>query len=78
MLDTLHRYFVQNPAPIFSARRVFAEPTGRFVRCRCGNSDGFFWGRWQVTWRVPYSKVWAFDGKRWVPAYSLPTPTGDV
>lgn len=69
-MEILRRYFVANRAPVLSARRLNMAPT-KFIRCRCGNADGFFWGRWQVTWRVPYSKVWAFDGHRWVPAYTL-------
>lgn len=70
MKDILRRYFVANRASVISIRRLRLQP-GPFIRCRCGNADGFFWGRWHVMWRVPYSKVWAYDGHRWVPAYTL-------
>lgn len=64
------RYFVKNPAPIFQIQRMKTRQS-RLLSVRCGNSGGFFWGRWLVTWRLPYSKVWVFDGQRWVPAYSM-------
>lgn len=69
-MGILRRYFVANRAPIVSVRRPLKFNVG-FIRCRCGNSDGFFYGRWQITWRTPYSKAWGFDGRRWVPAYTL-------
>lgn len=64
------RYFVKNPAPIFQIQRLKMRPC-KFLLVRCGNAGGFFWGRWRVTWRRPYSKAWAFDGDHWVPAYTL-------
>lgn len=70
MIDIIHRYFVKNKARIISVRKPLKHGVG-FIRCRCGNSDGFYWGRWQVTWRIPYSSAWGFDGAKWVPAYSL-------
>ena len=72
IVDKLRRYFVANRAPILSIRRPLRYGTG-FVRCRCGNSDGFYWGRWLITWRKPYADVWGFDGREWVPAYMLRT-----
>ena len=74
MLDMLRRYFVANRAPILSIRRPLRSGRG-YIRCRCGNADGFYLGRWQVMWRTPYSTVWAFDGCRWVPANNLSNPT---
>ncbi len=73
MLDMFRRYFIANRAPILSVRRPLRYGRG-CIRCRCGNADGFYLGRWQVMWRIPYSKVWAFDGRRWVPVYTIPNP----
>lgn len=70
--EILFRYFVGNRAAILSIKRSGLADVS-FTRTRCGNADGFFWGRWQVSWRRPYSKVWAFDPAqfRWVPAYEM-------
>ncbi|SMC45561.1 hypothetical protein [Novosphingobium sp. B1] len=68
--DKFRRYFVKNEAPIFRIERRQMRPS-KFVPFNCGNAFGFFWGRWQVTLRKPYDPVWAFDGTRWVPAYTL-------
>lgn len=69
MLDILRRYFVGNTAPIISIERTgFAFS---YVPCNTGNSGGFYWGNWRITWRKPYSTVWAWDGRRWVHAYTL-------
>ena len=77
-MEMLRRYFIANPAPVFQIRRLRLKP-GPFIRCRCGNSDGFYWGRWHVTWRIPFSKVWGFNGREWVPAYMLhPVDGGGV
>lgn len=70
MDNIVFRYFVKNPAPILQIERL-RKPPCKFVPVRCGNAGGFFWGRWRVTWRRPFSKVWAFDGNHWVPAYTL-------
>lgn len=72
MVDLLRRYFVANRARILSVRRLNLPPV-KFLRCNTGNSGGFYWGRWQVTWRKPYSRVWAFhaQSRQWVPAYTI-------
>lgn len=72
MADILRRYFVDNSAPILCIRRHNTQVMP-YTLCRTGNSGGFYWGRWQVTWRQPYSKEWAFSEatKSWVPAYWL-------
>jgi len=64
MLDTLKRYFVANPARIFSIERC-PSWTGYYLPWRAGNAGGFFWRGWRVSWRKPYAKCWHFDGRRW-------------
>ena len=74
--DLLRRYFVGNTAPIFSVRKLNLKGW-RFTPYRIGNAGGFYWGPFEVSWRRPYSKVWAYDSKarQWMPAYMIrPTP----
>lgn len=78
MMDTLaekiFRYFVANKARILSIRR--ARGVQGFTPTRTGNSQGFFFWGWQVSWRTPYADVWAFDfaQRRWRPSYELKEP----
>jgi hypothetical protein len=68
VIDLLRRYFVSNTAPILSARRLNI-PAAKFLPYRIGNSAGFYWGRWHVTWRKPYLPVWTYDSnaRQWMP-----------
>jgi len=67
MSELIKRYFVANKAPIISVQRLNLLPI-KFVRCRGGNFDGFYWGRWKVFWRRPFSKEWVFARGGWWPA----------
>lgn len=72
MIDLMRRYFTANHAPIFRIERLrMTAKDWKIIPCNCGNAGGFFWGNWRVMWRKPYSKVWGFDGRHWVHAYTL-------
>ena len=66
MLNLLRRYFVCNPAPILHIMRA-RHRWGIYIPCRTGNSGGFYWGYWRVTWRKPYADCWQFNPscRRW-------------
>ena len=68
LIDKLRRYFVGNRAPILSVRRLRLTPIA-FTPCHTGNSGGFYWGRWQVTWRKPFADCWSYDhnARQWMP-----------
>jgi hypothetical protein len=71
MRDLLKRYFVANTARVLSVEYHRSITGWRFTPYRVGNAGGFYWGPWHVSWRMPYSDAWAFDGQRWVHAYTL-------
>lgn len=64
VIEKIHRYFIANPAPVLSIRRQRSYGKPHFIPMRCANSRGFWWRNWFVTWRVPYSHVWAWNPHR--------------
>lgn len=75
LVDLWRRYWVANEARILRIELSRYRPLRPAWR-RCANSTGFNWLGVRVYWRIPYSKMWAFDGERWVPAYLLSTKRG--
>jgi hypothetical protein len=67
MRDKLFRYFRGNTAPIFCISLAFYHKGG-YLRCKCANSDGFWWHGLHITWRIPYFEGFKWDKsqKRWV------------
>jgi hypothetical protein len=74
-VDKLRRYFVGNSAPIFKIGRSYVKPRWRPLRCSTGNSGGYYWLYWRITWRMPYADVWQYNSthKRWEIAHWRPT-----
>ena len=71
--DMLRRYFVANQCPIISVQYHSTLCRSKFLPIQGGNFKGFYWGKWQVMWRIPYSSCWGFDGVHWRPNHH-PTP----
>jgi hypothetical protein len=63
MTDIFKRYFVGNTARIFSMERA---PTFQKMPLRCftGNSGGYYWLFWRITWRKPYAHCWRYNETR--------------
>lgn len=71
--NKMFRYFIGNPAKIFSVR-IAPRFHWRRIPCNTGNSGGFYWLWFIVQWRKPYASCWAYDpiAKRWEIPNSLP------